>query len=153
MKCERIRESLPAYLEGALGWLARRRVERHLSECEACRRESHALRRTVDLLRAAGEERIPCDVTAAVMARLPVEESRVGVMRRARPVVLVPAALAAAAALVVQLSVNAPSHERASVEAPRAVYLQEYAQFRASQEIGDSTGIFLLASELARDAQ
>ena len=150
MRCERIQEDLPAYLEGALGWLARRRVEAHLQGCEACRLEVGAHRRTVALLRQAGGERIPRDITASVMARLP-EHAAAPVPRRVRPVLLVPAAVAAAA-LALQLSVN-PPREKAVAENPSAAYLHEYAQFRASQEIGDSTGILLLANELAEEAR
>ncbi len=153
MRCERIQEELPAYLEGDLSGRALRRVERHLSECEACRRESRALRRTVELLHPLGGQSIPKDVTALVMARLPASEAPGRAMWRPRPVLLVPAMLAVAAALSLSLSGLVPSRHRANAEAPRTVYLREYAQFRASQEVGDSTGLFLLASEMVREAQ
>ncbi|HHX39907.1 MAG TPA: hypothetical protein GX715_08080 [Armatimonadetes bacterium] len=153
MRCERIQEELPAYLEGDLSGRALRRVERHLSECEACRRESRALRRTVELLHPLGGRAIPRDVTALVMARLPPPEAPVREVRRPRPLLLVPAMLAVAVALALSLATHVPSRKRVNAEAPRTVYLREYAQFRASQEVGDSTGLFLLASEMVREAQ
>lgn len=150
MRCERIQEHLSGYLDGSLGWVARRRVAAHLKGCAACRHELRALQRTVALLREAGDERVPRDVAAAVMARvalLPVPARRVPL---ARPLVWVPAGLAAAAALTLQLSGH-PPEKRAQRPSQVNVYVQEYAHFRASQEIGGTAGVFLLASEFSPD--
>ncbi len=147
MKCEKVQGQLPAYQAEALGWLARRRLAAHLRQCEGCRRELRALERTVALLHHAGSTAPVPDVTAAVMERVRREPVPAYRPRRTRVLVLVPAALAVLVTLVAQFSLRDPWGST-PVDAIGAAYLEEYAQFRATQEIGDSTGILLLASEL-----
>lgn len=158
MRCLKIQERLPAHLDESLGWWACRQVDAHLRECETCRRESRALARTVELLHLAGKERIPRDIAATVMAR--IAELPAPPRRAARPIVLVPATLAAAAALAIslqspprQITLHAPPPKnlRTATEISNAAYLQAYAQFRASQDIGDNTGMLLVACELTKD--
>ncbi|MDH7568610.1 MAG: zf-HC2 domain-containing protein [Armatimonadota bacterium] len=153
MRCERVQEMLSAYQDASLGWLARRRVAAHLAACAACREENRALARTVQLLRQVGGEKVPRDVTAAVMAQvalLPTSApARSSLGRRA---VLVPATALAALALAVGISMREPGNDATRVTSPRAAYVQEYAHFRASQEWGGGVGV-LLASELNPDRQ
>lgn len=151
MRCEKVQEQLPAYLDASLGWLGRWRVAAHLGRCAACRRERDALARTVALVRQAGTERVPCDITRVVMGRIAVEAvvaAPASRTRRVRPVVLVPAALAAAAALALQVSVRRPAPSSLTAERPTTAYIREYAHFRASQEVDGGAGMFLLACEL-----
>lgn len=150
MKCRKVQDRLAAYQADALHGLVRLRVAAHLRQCAACQRELAALERTVGLLRMAGGQQIPRDVAPAVMERVRREALPVHRPWRTRPLVLVPAALAAAA-LAVQISVRHPSGPPAGPDPTGAAYIREYAQFRADQEIGDSTGILLLAAELAEE--
>lgn len=50
LKCQELVELLTDYLEGSLGWRARRRVEKHLAACTACTRYVEQMRETLSLL-------------------------------------------------------------------------------------------------------
>jgi anti-sigma factor RsiW len=61
------------YLDGELAASGRARMERHLSECEECRRLLAGLRRTVDLLHrhvAPGDQVDPVKIAASVRASI-----------------------------------------------------------------------------------
>jgi anti-sigma factor RsiW len=61
------------YLDGELAAAGRTRMERHLSECEECRRLLAGLRRTVDAVRrlSARGDRVDSErLAASVLARL-----------------------------------------------------------------------------------
>jgi len=50
VSCQEMVELVTAYLEGGLGWRERRRVARHLDECEDCERYVEQMRQTLGLL-------------------------------------------------------------------------------------------------------
>ena len=61
------------YLDGELAPPGRARIERHLSECERCRRLLSGLRGTVDALHRLSGSRAevdPATIAASVRARL-----------------------------------------------------------------------------------
>jgi len=61
------------YLDGELAFGARSRMERHLGQCESCRRLLDGLRRTVDALHRASAPSGGVDpgmIAASVQARL-----------------------------------------------------------------------------------
>jgi anti-sigma factor RsiW len=61
------------YLDGELATRARRRMERHLSECEECRRLLQGLRRTLDALHRLASPSRDVDaqkIAASVSVRL-----------------------------------------------------------------------------------
>lgn len=65
----RLRDLLSAYIDGQVSESETRRVETHLSQCEACSRELSTLRATVGLVRALPELPVPRSFT---MAQAPV---------------------------------------------------------------------------------
>lgn len=153
MRCEKVQEKLAAYLDSSLGWLARRQMDAHLKQCAACRRELQTLRNTVNLVRSTAEARqmrIPRDMTASVMARITATPAPT--LRRRRPLVLVPVAVAAAAALAIPVMLH-QFNDAPEAKRPNAAYVQEYAQFRAGQEISGGSGMFVLADELMDDSK
>ncbi|MBI3945964.1 MAG: zf-HC2 domain-containing protein [Armatimonadetes bacterium] len=152
MTCEKVQERLSAHLDRALGWLARRHVEAHLSACAVCRRERDALARTIALVREHAREEVPRDVTAAVMARISAQRVRPARGPLARPAILVPAALAMVIAVSLQVSNREPAPPSAQAVLP-AAYVREYAGFQASQEVGGGNGVFLVVSEFPGEMQ
>jgi anti-sigma factor RsiW len=48
--CQEMVELVTEYLDGTLGWRARRRLVKHLSSCDACARYIEQMRATLDLL-------------------------------------------------------------------------------------------------------
>jgi len=69
MRCSSSRRSLSRYLDGELGPWRRRRLERHLAGCAACRAELEADRGVWALVGAA-EAPAPPDILAHLEARL-----------------------------------------------------------------------------------
>ena len=131
MRCEKVQERLPAYVDGCVGWMTRRRVRAHLDTCPGCRAEHRALERTVSLLHQVPGERVPRDVAAAVMARIPERPACIQRPHALRTALLVPAALAAAVAIQVWSRDARPPV--AVSRGPQPAYVREYAHFRASQ--------------------
>ncbi|UCC68800.1 MAG: zf-HC2 domain-containing protein [Armatimonadota bacterium] len=80
--CELIRGKLAEYAVGGLRRRARARVEAHVGECERCRAELAALKRTGALLDEVGADDAPAGTWEAVRQRM-TEHPRAGV--RARP--------------------------------------------------------------------
>lgn len=62
-------DNLSAYLDGRLAERERRRVERHLAECEVCREDLATLRETVTLLRQVPSMPLPRSFTLPVSAQ------------------------------------------------------------------------------------
>ncbi len=50
LTCQEMVELVTDYLEGTLGWRARRRVAKHLKLCDPCVRYLEQMRETLDLL-------------------------------------------------------------------------------------------------------
>ena len=48
--CQELVELVTDYLEGTLGWRDRRRIAKHLDECDACVRYIEQMRETLGLL-------------------------------------------------------------------------------------------------------
>jgi anti-sigma factor RsiW len=82
MNHDELCERLSAYLEADLEARERVRIEEHLRECPACRREYRELRHTVDLLRGLPSPDPPSDLADRVIARLRAGEGRPGLMAR-----------------------------------------------------------------------
>lgn len=96
--------SLSAYLDGELGEQERRDVEAHLAACPACERELASLRFAKAALARAPRRAMPPELIASIEAR--VESRWSWLTDLAKPVVLVPAGVLAAAALVVSVWLN-----------------------------------------------
>jgi hypothetical protein len=69
-----IRESLGPYLEGELGIVERRAMERHLETCLECAVEVEELRSTVALLRELPDPPQPPELVRSVMHRIRAQE-------------------------------------------------------------------------------
>jgi negative regulator of sigma E activity len=82
MNHDELCERLSAYLEADLEASERARIEEHLRECPACRREYRELRHTVDLLRGLPAPDPPLDLADRVIARLRAGEGRTGLVAR-----------------------------------------------------------------------
>lgn len=117
-------ELLSAYLDGQVRPAERRRVEQHLSECEACRRELASLRQTVALLHALPRVPVP---RAFTLSQAQVELERpigrpgwfggaVAGLAAVTTVVLV----VAVAATLLRRPTWQPAYELARVAAPAA---------------------------------
>jgi len=83
-ECQQLRAMLSPYIDGELGSPEKTRVERHIEECDACRRELEALRATVGLLRRVPQVAPPRSFTVA--ARAPRRHPAWGAMRAATAV-------------------------------------------------------------------
>jgi hypothetical protein len=68
MTCDETRDSLSAYLDGALASEERRDVEAHLAACAECARELASLRQTVALLQRVQPARAPVGFVDRVVA-------------------------------------------------------------------------------------
>ena len=147
MRCERIQE-LPAYLDGALSERARRQWNStypnvrpavgELAPCGARWDAPPTRQQSIPRDDAPGDgASCPGRLLAGRCGGRPCAGAGdVGGCRRAVSFSFQPRSLA-------------PSGEcRGSPDG-----LSGCAQFRASQEVGDSTGLFLLASEMVREAQ
>ena len=71
MECRKIQEHFSAYLDGELPGAQAELVARHLQVCSRCQQEFQAWQRLWDFL-AAAPVQAPADLTARVLARLPV---------------------------------------------------------------------------------
>lgn len=69
--CRRVGPLLDGYHDGELGSFRRRRVERHLADCDGCRHELASLRRIGDWLRASDDAISGPDLWSAIATRLP----------------------------------------------------------------------------------
>ncbi len=70
-----VREEIDDLVSGRLDATAARRIELHLADCEACRREWNAVRRTREALRQrTAEVELPPEVSARVRTALDREE-------------------------------------------------------------------------------
>ena len=76
MKCDELKELLPLYDAGALGWWQRRNVQRHVEGCADCRRELSALKATAELIAQAPRVEAPMEVWRGIEATLDEEPVR-----------------------------------------------------------------------------
>ena len=67
---EHISDSLGAYIDGAVGAEERHRIERHLEQCEGCRRRLAQLQQILAASGAIGGERMPAEMKTRLMRRL-----------------------------------------------------------------------------------
>ena len=74
-ECKTIKGMLSPYIDGQLSPSEMERIERHIEECDACRRELESLRAVVSLLHRVPMVALPRSFTIAVKAprRHPVE--------------------------------------------------------------------------------
>jgi len=100
MTCEQALKLLDDYIDGELAEGPHQELELHLATCEACRKEGHALRALLAEAATLKRDRVPArDLWPAIAERLRSERR---VLRFFRPgSAMLPAALAAAAALIV----------------------------------------------------
>jgi anti-sigma factor RsiW len=86
MDCNEARPLIDANADRELSPPDARRVEAHVAECDACRRESENVRALGDTLRAAGYHRAPDYLRARIVAGLPpLAEPARAQPRRANP--------------------------------------------------------------------
>jgi len=69
-RCEAFQQDLKAYLDGELPRFRRLAVQRHLARCEACREESHRMKRMAEELRAPGIDPLEPALRAKILATL-----------------------------------------------------------------------------------
>jgi len=79
--CHRVRESLPAYLDGELKAGARRLIDEHLAECPECRAHLKELKETWSLLDELEAPIVPRQFADEVWSRIE-EEEKVGPLGR-----------------------------------------------------------------------
>jgi len=83
-ECQQLRGMLSLYIDGELSSPEKTKVERHIEECAACRRELESLRATVGLLRRVPVVAPPRSFTVA--ARAPRRHPAWGALRAATAV-------------------------------------------------------------------
>jgi len=133
MRCATSRRLISRYQDGELGRWRRRRLERHLGGCVACRSELEAHRRVWALLEAAEVAEVP-----DVLGRLDALLDREPVMpARRRPWRIAPVAYAAAVLLFAAAGSLGGVHaaERRS-QAGNGVADSEYAEFLGDAPAG-----------------
>ena len=105
MTCEQVRNMLDDYADGDLPEAEFQEVELHLASCAACRQEERLLRALLAEAAALPRELPPGrDLWPDLAARLRGTDGARGVVRPAVPRWVRPAALAAAAAIVIALA-------------------------------------------------
>lgn len=126
MSCEEIQERLDEYVDGGLAEAEFQAMELHLAGCEVCRSEERLLRAVLAHAEALPEEKMPeRDLWAGIASRIREEKGGRGAAWRWNP-----AALAAAAAVVVAVSgALVVRHTRPPVSGARTV--QGVAQLAA----------------------
>ena len=67
LTCREVVELVTGYLEGTLSWRERRRVERHLADCEACSAYLDQMRATLTALGTVTEESLSPDAREALL--------------------------------------------------------------------------------------
>ena len=67
LTCRHVVELVTGYLEGTLSWRERRRVERHLADCEACSAYLDQMRATLAALGTVTEESLSPDAREALL--------------------------------------------------------------------------------------
>jgi anti-sigma factor RsiW len=117
MTCERVRERLDDYLDGALGEPEYQEVELHLASCPACREEERGIRAVIALAAALPREKQPARDLWPGIADEIARRRRFALLSFVprRPAVWL-GALAAAAAVVIAVRV-APTRETPSAPA------------------------------------
>lgn len=72
MRCSNFRKSLSAFVDGELRPHERERMERHISQCENCRRETEKLREMVGIMSNMPDPEIPAQLWESTRRRLEV---------------------------------------------------------------------------------
>jgi hypothetical protein len=67
LTCQEMVELVTDYLEGSLGWRARRRVAKHLRHCTACTRYVEQMRETLALLGTVPVDTISPEAQSALL--------------------------------------------------------------------------------------
>jgi predicted anti-sigma-YlaC factor YlaD len=67
LSCQEMVELVTDYLEGTLGWRDRRRVAKHLSECDPCVRYIEQMRETLALLGTVPVDTISPEAQATLL--------------------------------------------------------------------------------------
>lgn len=67
MSCQELVELVTDYLEGTLAWRDRRRVARHLRDCDACVEYVAQMRETLDLLGTVPVDTISPEAQATLL--------------------------------------------------------------------------------------
>ena len=133
MECERQRSKLSEYLDGALGPREAGELERHLAQCQGCRRERDALQRTVQAVRQLPRELAPSGLAARVMERVRAEA-----LARAPVLALWPRALAVAAMLLLVVGV---------------LLVLEHGSFSGAERGGERIAMSRQPTSYAKDAE
>jgi anti-sigma factor RsiW len=132
MKCQEVTELLSDYLDGELDAGRKPDMDSHLATCERCQRELRELRATVSMVSSLPKAPAPTDLADAVIERAATEQPVIASAPRWRVWRLWPAALAAAAAVLIAIQL-APKHEPAKEQTEwkrlESVSLDEAARF------------------------
>jgi anti-sigma factor RsiW len=78
MRCRKVLELLPRFIEDDFSDDESREVSEHLATCEGCRAEWHAMRKLVDRLEETPVVGVPTSFKEAVMRLLPPKGSQEG---------------------------------------------------------------------------
>jgi RNA polymerase sigma factor (sigma-70 family) len=70
MRCEKVKESLEAYVEGELGKSEREELETHISNCESCKRELTLTQSIPRLISSLPKPPVPEDIIPDTLKRL-----------------------------------------------------------------------------------
>lgn len=70
MRCEKVKESLEAYVEGELGKSEREALETHISNCESCKRELTLTQSIPRLISSLPTPPVPEDIIPDALKRL-----------------------------------------------------------------------------------
>lgn len=68
--CRRSREGLTEYLEDALSPTRRQGIERHLSECDECRKQLAQVRALIQVARGVPSDAMPPEMKTALLRAL-----------------------------------------------------------------------------------
>ena len=156
ISCENARTMLDEKLDGELGERESARLEAHLAECKACRREYEMLQKTHAYLGTFATQ-VPSELVTGVMDRIAQEpKHRVPLLRRLRPLIALPVAALLCIALL-----HSPfwgSMMPAKSEADMSIEATDKNNFYADSLgglgfKGDADGVFDVASpeEIAQE--
>lgn len=66
--CQEMVELVTEYLEGTVGWRTRRRIAKHLNECDACGRYIEQMRETLRLLGTVPVDSLSAEAQSTLLA-------------------------------------------------------------------------------------
>jgi hypothetical protein len=113
MNCQQVRDALPEFLYGGLTPDAAARIDAHLNDCPACRRDAEGLRCVRRLLAAAPAPEPRVDAPALCRKAAELQARRLRFWRRAAAAAVLVTAASLGLALVPRLEVRLSGQELA----------------------------------------